>query len=104
MIKRLWHGWTTPEDADAYEQLLRGEIFPDVDESVEGYHGVEILRRSDNEEVEFLTMMRFDSLDSVAEFAGEEYEQAHVPPEARELLTRFDDHATHYEVRPEQEG
>jgi len=99
MIERHWHGWTTPEDADTYEQLLREEIFPGVAESVPGYRGVKILRRTDGDEVEFLTVMQFEDIEAVEEFAGEEYEQAQVPPDARELLTRFEDHATHYEVR-----
>lgn len=102
MIERIWHGWTTPEDADAYERLLHEEIFPRVaDENIEGYRGFRVLRcanRSDDE-VEFVTVIRFDSLDAVREFAGEDHEQAHVPPEAREVLSRYDDRARHYEVR-----
>ncbi len=28
MIARIWHGWTKPEKAKAYEDMLRDEIFP----------------------------------------------------------------------------
>lgn len=103
MIERLWHGWTGPEDADEYERLLREEIFAGVAEEVDGYRGVRILRQANEQEVEFVTATRFESIDAVKQFAGEDYEEAHVPPEARELLVRFDDHAEHFEVRAEIE-
>lgn len=100
MIERIWHGWTTPENADEYERLLKEVIFPRfADEAGAGYRGARILRRSAEDEVEFVTIMRFSSLDAVREFAGEDYERAHVPPEAREVLARFDDVVRHYEVR-----
>lgn len=100
MILRIWHGWTTPENADAYERLVVDDVFPEIAESTgEGYRGAEIARHDDGEEVEFVTIIRFDSWDALEAFAGEDYEEAHVPPEARELLSRFDDEARHYEVR-----
>jgi len=103
MIERIWHGWTDPDDADEYEQLLRTELLPRfADQNSEGYRGVRLLRRSRSESVEFVTIMRFESLDAVEQFAGEDYERAHVPPAARELLTRFDDRAHHYELRAER--
>ncbi|WP_424015404.1 antibiotic biosynthesis monooxygenase [Halorubrum xinjiangense] len=105
MIDRIWHGWTTPEDADEYERLLREEILPSfADADNDGYRGARLLRREpDGEEVEFVTILRFDSIESVKAFAGEEYREAHVPTAAREVLERFDDRARHYEVREERE-
>lgn len=113
MIKRIWHGWTTPDDADRYEALLRAEIFPGIaGKGVDGYRGVELLRRDarrpdgapggDGEvgEVEFVTIMTFDSMDAVAEFAGADPGAAYVPPAARQVLARFDERVRHYEVRP----
>ena len=100
MIARLWHGWTDPEDADDYERLLREDLFPRFAEEVgNGYEGAALLRRADGAEVEFLTQGYFDSWDAIERFAGEEYEQAHVPPEAETLLARSEDRAVHYEVR-----
>lgn len=98
-IVRVWHGWTDPADAEAYEAFLAGEdgLLETLD--VEGYLGYDLLRRDDGDEVEFVTQLRFTDYDAVAEFAGENYEQAHVPDEARELLTRWDDEAGHYERR-----
>ena len=97
MISRLWHGWTTREKADAYEKLLRSEVLPGI-HRVKGFNGAHLLRRDGKQEVEFVTLTMFDSLDAVKEFAGEDYEVAVVPPEARKLLTRFDERSAHYET------
>ena len=100
MICRIWHGWTTPANADAYEALLRTEIFHGIaGREIPGYQGVELLRRADRELVEFVTIMWFDSLNAVRNFAGPDYEVAVVPPGARVLLERFDSRSAHYEVR-----
>ena len=97
MISRLWHGWTTRANADAYEQLLRGEVLPAI-HRVKGFKGARLLRRDgkDKDEVEFVTLTLFDSLEAVKEFAGEDYEVAIVPPAARKLLARFDARSAHY--------
>ena len=103
MISRIWHGWTTPENADSYEALLQEEIFLGIrDRSMPGYHGIHLFRRETGAEVEFITLMWFDSLESVRIFAGDDYEVAVVPPKARLLLKRFDQRSQHYEVRAEQ--
>lgn len=100
MICRIWHGWTTPANADAYEALLRSEIFHGIGErKITGFHGIDLLRRPLDDAVEFVTIMWFDSLDSVREFAGPDYEVAVVPDAARKLLQRFDARSAHYEVR-----
>lgn len=101
MIARIWHGWTTPENADRYERLLEAEIFPGIEaKDVEGYRGIHLLRRRlDSGEVEFTTVMWFDSLDAVRAFAGDDYEAAYVPASARAVLARFEERSTHHEVR-----
>ncbi|MBN2549515.1 MAG: hypothetical protein JXB15_10180 [Anaerolineales bacterium] len=102
MISRIWHGWTTKENADAYEDLLRHEIFLGIQgRQIAGYQGIQLLRRELDAEVEFITIMRFDSLESVRLFAGEDYEAAVVPPKARALLARYDQRSQHYEIRAE---
>jgi antibiotic biosynthesis monooxygenase (ABM) superfamily enzyme len=102
MIIRIWHGWTMPKNADAYEALLKEEIFVGIrDRRIRGYKGIELLRRDTGDEVEFVTIMRFDSLGAVREFAGEDYELAVVPTNARAILSRFDERSQHYEVRVE---
>ncbi len=103
MIIRIWHGWTAPASADSYEELLRHEIFAAIaGRGIPGFRGIELLRRDAGTEVEFVTVMRFDSLDDVRAFAGEDHEVAVVPPRARELLARFDARAAHYELREER--
>ncbi len=98
MIARLWHGWTTRENADAYEALLRREVLPSI-HRIHGYKGAYLLRRETRDEVEFVTLTLWDSMDAVRAFAGEDYEVAVVPPEARKLLSRFDQRSVHYETR-----
>ncbi len=99
MITRIWHGWTKPENAAAYQALLLGEIFPGIaNRSTKGYRGISLSRRAAGKEVEFVTIMWFDSLEAVKAFAGEDYEAAVVPPNARALLTRFDARSTHYDT------
>jgi len=101
MIERLWHGWATSENADTYESLLEAEIFPGIAaKKVPGYLGIRLLRRFlPNGDVEFLTIMSFDSWDAVRAFGGDDYESAYVPPSARAVLTRFDQRSVHYELR-----
>ncbi len=99
MISRVWHGWTTRENADAYQELLRTEVFSGIAKrSTHGFRGIHLLRRDEGDAVEFVTIMWFDALDSVRAFAGEEYEVAVVPPKARKLLSRFDARSAHYQV------
>jgi hypothetical protein len=103
MISRIWHGWTAPENAAAYEALLQEEIFVGIQgRNIPGYHGIQLLSRAVGDEVEFVTLMTFDSLEAVRIFAGEDYEVAVVPPKARLLLKRFDPRSQHYEVLAEQ--
>lgn len=103
MISRIWHGWTLVENADAYERLLREEIFAGIAaRAAAGFRGIQLLRREAGAEVEFSTIMWFESLDDVRAFAGQEYEQAVVPPAARALLERFDARSAHYDVREDR--
>jgi heme-degrading monooxygenase HmoA len=100
MISRIWHGWTSHENADAYEQLLRTEIFEGiVSRTIDGFSGIDLLRRDHAQDVEFVTVMWFASLAAVQAFAGADCEAAVVPPAARALLCRFDARSAHYEVR-----
>ena len=100
MIGRIWHGWTKPENADKYERLLKEEIFPGIAaKNVFGYRGIQLLRRPLENEIEFVTIMWFDSWDAVTQFTGEDHERAYVPPKAREVLERFDEHSQHYEIK-----
>ena len=100
MIQRVWRGWTTPENSQAYEKLLREQIFPGIAaKGVRGYNGIALLRRElPSGELEFMTIMSFDSLHAVRAFAGEDYQRAYVPQAARLVLSRFDEISAHYQV------
>ena len=100
MISRIWHGWTIPANADKYEALLKEEIFLGIhNRHIRGFKNIQLLRRTVGDEVEFVTIMLFDSIDAVRKFAGEDYEVAVVPEKARAILSHFDERSQHYEVR-----
>lgn len=99
MICRLWRGWTSLANAAAYEAVVRGEVIPGIEaRAIPGFLHIDLMRLDLGEEVEFQTLMWFDSLDSIRAFMGEDYAASHVPAAARAVLSRFDDRAAHYEV------
>ncbi len=97
MIARIWHGYTKPEHADAYEAMLKPELLPGISE-VKGYKGSYLLRRNQGDEVEFITIMLWDSIDAIRAFAGRDYETSVVPEERRKYLSRHDAKSAHYEI------
>jgi heme-degrading monooxygenase HmoA len=100
VIKRIWHGYATPERADDYESLLKAEIIKGIEgKNIPGFRRIEVLRRAVGDEIEFVTIMEFETLDSVKAFVGDDFEAAYVPAEARAILKRFDERSQHYELR-----
>lgn len=98
-IRRIWRGWTTPENADAYRRILEFEVRPGIEtKGIPGYRSLELLTRDLGHEVEFMTIMTFDSLQNVVALQGEDYERAYVPDVARAILSRWDEVCLHYEV------
>jgi antibiotic biosynthesis monooxygenase (ABM) superfamily enzyme len=98
MIARIWHGWTKPADAKAYENMLRNEIFSSIAaRQIPGYHGAELFIREDSNEVEFVTLLRFDSMEGVREFAGADETRPVIYPGAERLLTRME-RSVHYRI------
>ena len=98
MIARVWRGWTSIENADAYERLLREQVLPSL-KQIDGYRGGYILRQEGTDEVEFVVMNLFESLEAVRAFAGPEYTIPVFEPEARQLLSKIEPLARHYEVK-----
>jgi hypothetical protein len=99
VICRLWRGWTTPDNAAVYEEIVRGEVIPAIEaRRVPGFRHIDLMKRQFGEEVEFQTLMWFDSLEAITAFMGEDYAVSHVPAAARKVLARFDQRAAHYEV------
>lgn len=99
MICRLWRGWTTADNAAAYERIVRAEVIPGIEaRRIPGFRHIDLMRRDVSGEVEFQTLMWFDDLASIQAFVGEDYAVSHVPAAARAVLARFDDRAAHFEV------
>ena len=98
-IKRLWHGWTTPENAAKYRNLLNRQILRGIEaKKIPGYRSIEVLSRELGDEIEFVTIMTFDSLECVIDFQGADYARCYVPDAAKAVLKRWDQIATHYET------
>ena len=97
MIARIWHGYTRPEHADAYESMLKPELLPGISK-VKGYRGSYLLRRDAGAEIEFVTIMLWDSVDAIRAVAGPDYETAVIPEERRKYLSRCDPKSLHYEI------
>ena len=100
-VARIWHGWTTVENADAYQAIAEGEVFPAIlERKIPGLVGAHLMRSDvvENGEVEFTTIIWFESLDNVKDFMGENYRQAHLPENARAVLKRFDSEAEHLHI------
>jgi hypothetical protein len=99
MICRIWRGWTSPGNADAYERIVRHEVIPGIEaRGISGFRHIDLMRRDREGEVEFQTIMWFDSLQAIIDFVGPDPDVSHVPAAARAVLARFDERATHYEV------
>ena len=98
MIGRIWHGWTTPQNAEAYERYLEDEIHADIRSGREGFKGTYVLRREDRDQVEFLTLTLWDSMEAIQTLVGEDHEAAYLPDEERRLLDRFEERVVHYQV------
>ena len=98
-ICRLWRGWTSPENAAAYERIVCEEVIPAIEaRRIAGFRHIDLMRRELAGEIEFQTLMWFDSLDAIKAFTGEDYAVSHVPAAARAVLLRFDERAAHYEI------
>jgi len=98
-ICRQWRGWTTAENAESYERIVREKVIPGIEaRRIPGFRHIDLMRRDAGDEVEFQTLMWFDSLDAIKAFVGEDYAVSHVPEAARAVLKRFEERAVHYEV------
>ncbi len=100
-VARVWRGWTTVENADAYQAIAEDEVFPAIlERRIPGLVKAVVMRADDvvDGEVEFTTIIWFDSLDSVKGFMGEDYRRAHLPENARAVLNRFEPEAKHFHL------
>ena len=99
MICRLWRGWTTLENAGSYQRIVHDEVIPGIEaRRIPGFRHIDLMKRDHGQEVEFQTLMWFDSLEAIIAFMGKDYAVSHVPAAARAVLERFDERAIHFEV------
>lgn len=100
MIARIWHGYTSRENAPVYENILKNEILPGIEkENIAGFSGIQLLKRDLGDETEFTTIMWFENIEAIKKFAGEDYETAHVPQRSKDVLLRYDSKSAHSELR-----
>lgn len=100
MIARIWRGWTTHENADKFEELVTTVVFKDIEnKKIEGYQGMQLLRKTQEKETEFISMMWFEKIENVEAFVGKDYKTAHVPQASRDILKRFDTQVEHFDVK-----
>lgn len=98
-IARVWHGYTTKNNAGTFEALLRDQVFPEIAANKpKGYRGAQLLKKEDGDRVEFTTIMWFDTIEAVKQFAGDDYETAHIDPSVRPLLLEYDHKSAHYDI------
>jgi heme-degrading monooxygenase HmoA len=103
MLCRFWRGWTTRSNADMYEKVLKDLLFKETKErDIEGYERFQLFRNDKNDEVEFITIMYFKTLEGIKQFAGEDYTQAFLPEKERKLLSRFDERVEIIELKIDQ--
>jgi len=99
VICRLWRGWAAPENANEYERIVRSQVIPGIEaRKIPGFRHIDLMWRDLGGEIEFQTLMWFDSIDAIKDFMGEDFSVSHVPLEARAVLNSFDDRAAHFEV------
>ena len=102
MVARIWYGYASIENADAYEKFLKTEFLPAIEQKeIPGYRRFQLLRKEENGDVTFVTIMWFDSLEQIKAFAGDDYEKAIVHPTAQALLKKYDQYSHHFELRHE---
>lgn len=101
-IIRTWKGWTSLDNAPVYEDMLINEVFPEVKKKgVTGLEKVSISTMEKENEMEFFLVLQFDSLESVKMFAGENYQNAYIPDNAKKVLSRYDKTAAHFSLKEE---
>lgn len=104
-IKRIWRGWTTPENAETYRRVLEEQVRPGIEaKKIPGYRSLELLSRDLDTEVEFMTIMTFDSIQNVIGLQGGDYQRAYVPDAAKAVLSRWDEICVHYESFESSDG
>ena len=97
MIARIFHASALPEKANDYVQHLQMSVLPEL-RQIDGFQGVQLLRKDSAEEVEFIVLTFWDSMDAIRKFAGEEADVAVVAPAAQAMFHEYDSTVKHFEI------
>jgi uncharacterized protein len=97
MVLRMWRGRATVEKSGEYIDHVTNKIFPAL-HAIEGHRGAYLLQRAVDDAIEFVVLTLWESMQAVRRFAGVKPEKAVVEPEARAVLTAFDESVTHFEI------
>ena len=97
MIARTWRGRASTANAPAYVRHFTRNVVPEL-KRLAGHRGAWLLQRSTGAGTEFLAVTLWESREAIRAFAGEDIARAHVEPQARAVLSGFDESADHYEV------
>ena len=97
MVLRMWKARSTAAGAVDYIRHVTTQVFPKI-RAIEGHRGEYLLRRDVEDGVELVVLTLWDSIEAIQKFTGPEPNKAVVEPEARAVLTSFDEYVTHFEV------
>ena len=97
MLERHWKGVTFKDRADDYVHHLESETFQKL-KDIPGFKSASILTRNMNDGIEFLIITRWENIQAIKKFSGEDYELAVVPDVVKEMMVRYDERAVHYTV------
>jgi heme-degrading monooxygenase HmoA len=96
-ITRIWHGRTKAEHADEYLKFLIDTGVPDY-KRIPGNLSVEIWRAIEGDVCHFWTVTKWESLDSIKQFAGEDHKKAKYYAEDDKYLLEFEPNVRHCET------
>ena len=97
MVIREWRGRAHMADQDAYPMHFHSRVLPEL-RGIAGFVDATLGRRVLDGQVEFMVLTRWQSMDAIRAFAGDEPGRAVVEPGAISALTEFDRTVQHYEV------
>jgi heme-degrading monooxygenase HmoA len=97
MIARMWRGLAFPEKAEEYARHLQTSVLPEL-RQIDGFRGVTLMRRDTSENVEFIVLTLWESMDAIHKFAGENADVAVVATAAQGLFREYDVTVSHFEA------
>ena len=97
MIARMWHGKVPKEKSEAYHRYLLETGLKDL-AKIAGNKANFLFKKDEGQITHFYTCAFWDTVASIKQFAGEEYEKARYYPGDKDFLLEFEPNVTHFEV------